>query len=377
MMVPRSTEPVSIHGSGVKVAFGAGNLKYLGKIARELGAKRVLLVSDPGIVAAGHCERAMRSLRDSAIETNLFSDFGENPTTEDVAACVEFASTRDINFIVGLGGGSSVDCAKGTNFILTNGGRIQDYWGVNLARKPLLPLIAVPTTAGTGSDGQSFALITDPETHQKMACGDRSALPEVSILDPELTATQPAEVAAAAGIDAITHAVESSATKRKTSVSVGFSKAAWELLESSYETAMRDPSDQVAREKMLLGSHLAGVAIENSMLGAAHSLANALTAVQGIVHGVAVGMMMPHVVRFNSQNGVNPYSDLDPDAENLARRIDQLVAAGNIPRRLGECGVTSGIVPQLSAIAARQWTAQFNPRPVGEPEFRQILQKAL
>jgi alcohol dehydrogenase len=373
MIVPRSSEPVSIPGSGVGVAFGARNLDRLGKIARGCGATRVLLVSDPGIVATGYDDRALRCLLDAEIHAELFSNVGENPTTEHVMAGVEFARDRKIDFIVGLGGGSSMDAAKGINFILTNGGRMQDYWGVNLARRPLMPMIAVPTTAGTGSDAQSFALITDPQTHQKMACGDKSALPRVSILDPELTATQPPGVAAATGIDAISHAVETSATTKRNATSLEFSRAAWQLLESAYESAMRDPTDAAAREKMLLGSHLAGAAIENSMLGAAHALANALTAVCGLVHGVAVGMMLPHVIRFNASDGDNPYSALESDSENLARRVEQLLAAGNLPRRLSECDISADVIPQLVPIAAKQWTAKFNPRPMGEAEFEQIL----
>lgn len=377
LIVPQSSEPLCIPGSRVKVALGSGNLAQLGRIARELGGTRVLVVSDPGIVSAGHTGRGIRSLRDAQIHAELFSGVAENPTTDEVVAGVKFALEKQVDLIVGLGGGSAMDCAKGINFILTNGGRMQDYWGVNKAHKPLLPMIAVPTTAGTGSDAQSFALITDPQTHQKMACGDKSALPRVSILDPDLTATQPPKVAAATGIDAITHAVETSATKPRNATSMGFSLAAWRLLESSYETAMRDPADASARERMLLGSHLAGAAIENSMLGAAHSLANALTALCGLVHGVAVGMMMPHVIRFNAAEGQNPYGSLDENAERLARRVESLLQAGQMPTRLSEAGISAELFPQLASIAAKQWTATFNPRTVTETSFREILQRAM
>lgn len=377
MSVCRSSEPVSIPGSRVKVALGPGNLAQLGPIVKKLGGMRVLLVSDPGILAAGHTERALRSLERLQIHAELFTGVAENPTTDEVSAGVQFAKERQIELIVGLGGGSAMDCAKGINFILTNGGRMQDYWGVNKAHAPLLPMIAVPTTAGTGSDAQSFALITDPETHQKMACGDKSALPRVSILDPDLTATQPAKVAAATGIDAITHAIETSATKPRNDISMRFSLAAWRLLESSYEAAMRDPADAGARERMLLGSHLAGAAIENSMLGAAHSLANALTALCGLVHGVAVGMMMPHVIRFNAEEGHNPYASLDENAEHLADRVEMLLQAGQIPTRLSEVGISAESIPQLAAIASKQWTATFNPRIVTETNFREILQGAM
>ena len=216
MTIPRSNEPVSIPGSRVQVAFGPGNLDRLGTHRTRLAARQsILLVTDPGIVAAGHCDRATKiaRCRDAGIAVELFDGAAENPTTEHVAAGVAFSREKQIDFIVGLGGGSAMDCAKGINFILTNGGRMQDYCGVNLAKRPLLPMIAVPTTAGTGSDAQSFALITDPQTHQKMACGDASALPRVAILDPDLTATQPPAVAAATGIDAVAHAVETSATQ--------------------------------------------------------------------------------------------------------------------------------------------------------------------
>lgn len=377
MMVFHGTIPQQVPGSRVKVALGSGTLAHLGRIARELGGTRVLVVSDPGIVSAGHAERGIRALRDAQIHAELFSGVAENPTTDEVSAGVQFVREKQVDLIVGLGGGSAMDCAKGINFILTNGGRMQDYWGVNKAHTPLLPMIAVPTTAGTGSDAQSFALITDPQTHQKMACGDKSALPRVSILDPDLTATQPPKVAAATGIDAITHAIETIATKPRNPVSMEFSKAAWRLLESSYETAMRDPRDAAARERMLLGSHLAGAAIENSMLGAAHSLANALTALCGLVHGVAVGMMMPYVIRFNTAEGQTPYAPLDENAERLARRVESLLRAGQIPTRLSEAGISAELFPQLAAIAAKQWTATFNPRSVTETNFLEILQRAM
>ena len=139
----------------------------------------------------------------------VFDEVGENPTTIHVGKGVIAARPFNPDLIIGLGGGSAMDCGKGINFLLTNGGRMQDYWGTDKATKPLLPFVAVPTTAGTGSDAQSYALITDPDTHQKMACGDAKALPRVALLDPELTATQPPKVAAATGIDAVAHAVES------------------------------------------------------------------------------------------------------------------------------------------------------------------------
>ena len=264
----------------------------------------------------------------------MFDGVEENPTTIHVGRGFFVARDFKPDMIVGLGGGSSMDCAKGINFIFSNGGRMQDYWGVDKATQPMLPMIAVPTTAGTGSDAQSFALITDPETHQKMACGDKKALPKIALLDPDLTLTQPPKVAAATGIDAVAHAVETAATTRRNETSLRFSRQSWRLLETGFEKVMQNPRDAAAREQMLLGAHLAGAAIENSMLGAAHALANGLTAVCGTVHGIAVGLMLPHVVRFNAEQ-TNPYASLMENAEPLARRIEELLDAGQAAAPLG------------------------------------------
>jgi alcohol dehydrogenase len=198
-----------------RVVFGAGSIQDLGELATSLGGSRALLVSDPGIVAAGHPQTAMRLLEAAGVEVFLFDQVEENPTTDHVNAGLEFVQGRGVDLIIGLGGGSSLDCARGINFLLTNGGRMADYWGVGKATKQMLPFISIPTTAGTGSEAQSYALIADPVTHRKMACGDPKAAAAIALLDPELTLTQPALVTAVAGMDAIVHALETLvATKR-------------------------------------------------------------------------------------------------------------------------------------------------------------------
>jgi alcohol dehydrogenase len=367
----------TIPGSRVQVIFGPGNLSRIGEIVAEQHSSRVLLVTDPGIRKAGHVERAVRSLHRGNIAVRVFDEVGENPTTTHVKKGVGTARPFKPDLIIGLGGGSAMDCAKGINFLLTNGGEMQDYWGTGKAQQPMLPFIAIPTTAGTGSDAQSYALITDPQTHQKMACGDAKALPRIALLDPELTATQPAKVAAATGIDAIAHAVESSGSTKRNDTSRRLSVESWRLLDSAFEQSMKDPSDAAARQRMLLGAHVAGAAIENSMLGAAHALANPLTAVAGIVHGVAVGLMLPHVVRYNSADGNRPYADLMDDPETLASRVEALLRAGSLPRRLSEVDVADTKLAELAKMAATQWTATFNPRKVGEAELLEIYRMAM
>src|SRR6185312_8187289 len=246
MMFPESPQPTLLEGSSVRILFGAGTLDRLGSIIQSEGASRVLLVSDPGITAAGHVERAVRSLYQTGRVVRVFDETGENPTTSHVNKGLLAARSFNPDIIVGLGGGSAMDCGKGINFLLTNGGRMQDYWGTHKAAQPMLPFIAIPTTAGTGSEAQSYALITDPETHQKMACGDEKATPRLAILDAELTATQPVRVAAATGIDAVAHAIETAVCERRNATSVHFSGEAWRRLDAGYERVLADPKDDAA-----------------------------------------------------------------------------------------------------------------------------------
>jgi len=370
--------PEILSRSHTRVVFGPGTLSALGELALQESASRVLLVTDPGIAAAGHVERAESSLRDAGLFVSVFDGVEENPTTKHVQAGVRLAGENRPDLIVGLGGGSAMDCAKGVNFILTNGGEMADYWGVNKATKPMLPMIAVPTTAGTGSDAQSFALISDPITQRKMACGDTKARCRAVILDPDLTVTVPPNVAAATGIDAIAHTVETAATTKRNEISLAYTREAWKRLNSAFEQAMLAADDEHARADMLLGAHLAGAAIEHSMLGAAHACANPLTAQFGIVHGTAVGLMLPHVVRFNASDGMlgNPYAAIDDDPEHLAQRLEQMLAAARLPHSLASCGVPADALPDLAQAAASEWTAGFNPRPVGQAELLMIYRAA-
>lgn len=354
-----------------RVVFGGGTIAQLGELARELGFSRTLLVGDPGLVAAGHVDRAAAMLESAGIATVRFHDFDANPDTRMVEAGRVVAAAHGIDSIVALGGGSSLDCAKGINFVLTNGGTMRDYHGFGKAAKPMLPSIGVPTTAGTGSEAQSYALISDADTHVKMACGDPKAAFRVTILDPELTVSQPRAVTAAAGYDAISHAVESYVTSRQTRISDMFAGDAWRRLNAHYDRVLANPADIEARGAMLLGAHYAGVAIEHSMLGATHACANPLTARYGTTHGVAIAVMLPHVVRWNAHHvdklyGVLAHSSstwVDEAADQLAARLDELARAGELPRTLRELGVPRDDVTQLAADAAKEWTGKFNPRP--------------
>jgi alcohol dehydrogenase len=362
--------PPILASSAVRVAFGHGALDSVGQLARDEGATRVFLVSDRGVKAVGHVDRAVDALRAADLPVTVFVDTCENPTSHEVAAGLSAAHRAEPDFFIGLGGGSAMDCAKGINLLYTNGGDIVDYWGENKAVMPLCASILIPTTAGTGSEAQSFALISDSTTHQKMACGDRrdprvgGLRPRIAILDPDLTRTQPLSVAAAAGIDAIAHAVETAGSVRRTAESRELSHAAWTLLAHAFPASLQSNAQDQVRADALLGAHIAGAAIEASMLGAAHACSNPLTAHCGISHGVAVGLLLPHVVRFNATPSENPYAALDDDAAHLANTISSLLDAARLPRRLRDLAVPAAQLPAFADEAARQWTARFNPRPV-------------
>lgn len=371
------------HAPGTRVVFGSGEVERVGVFARNLGSQRALVVTDRGIADAGHLDRVLESLSTAGVGWATFLGVIENPTTDTVDACVASARDSQADLLIGVGGGSSMDTAKGCNFLLTNGGRMSDYQGSGRATKPMLPLIAIPTTAGTGSECQSYALISDAVTHAKMACGDKKAAARIAILDPDLTATVPAGVARVTGIDAIAHAVESAVSTRRTEISTAYSRAAFALLAGAYLRVLRDPSDFDARSAMLLGAALAGTAIENSMLGAAHSAANPLTAHFGIVHGEAVGMMLPHVVRLNTANpGARAeYTRLAAavgiEADGFPGFLAGLLTEAGLPLTAPGDSLTPENLPGLAIEAAGQWTAQFNPQPVDATAFESIYRRVV
>jgi alcohol dehydrogenase class IV len=353
-----------------RVVYGPGTLSRLGELARELGFRRTLLVSDQGIVGAGYVSAAIRSLEEAGISAIPFHDFGHDPDSDMVARGAAFAREAKVDSLVGLGGGSSMDCAKGIDFLLTNGGTMADYRGYGKATKPLLPMIGIPTTAGTGSEAQSYALLSDARTHEKMACGDPGAAFRVAVLDPALTLTAPRPLTAATGFDAIAHSVESFVSTKATPLSDVFAREAWRRLESNFERVLAQPHDVEARGAMLLGAHLAGLAIECSMLGATHACANPLSARYGTAHGIAIALLLPHVVRWNAGAARSRYAELltlagrraRQPARALADRLEELAVAGGLPRKLHAAGVKKEDLPRLAEEAAEQWTGRFNPR---------------
>lgn len=369
-----------------KIVLGAGALAEVPALVGD----RVFVVTDPGIVAAGHFDRLVELLQAAGVEVHSYQEAQPNPDEDAVAACLAAFERAGpgIGWIVALGGGSAIDVAKGCAMLACGGGRMADYLGRARIDVTSPRLVAVPTTAGTGSETQSFALIGNRDTGQKMACG--GSAPFATVLDPELTVTMPAQVTACTGLDTLTHAVEAAVSRRSTPWSASFAREAFRLVERHFERVLARPDDLEARAAMLHASALAGVAIENGMLGAAHSMANPLTRRFGTAHGQAVGQALPAVVAFNAGDSaaralyaglarevglVGRDAEDDTAVDALVHRLRALVEHAGFGPRIQ--GVPVSAADELADEAAKQWTAQFNPRDVDAAAFGALYREVL
>lgn len=347
---------------GPLVVSGAGSLARLG----EFVSGRVLLVTDAGVVAAGILHQALKVLE--GCEIFVYDEVRENPSEVDVEAAASFARGVDCEMVVALGGGSVIDTAKGVLFLLAGGGVMSDYVGHGELGDVFLPLVAVPTTAGTGSEVQSFAvLMRGGEQGGKMACGDAGVMPKVAILDALLTESLPLKVARLSALDALSHALESLVCVSRSEASMSLSRGAFARIESVIEPVLTGDASVEERGVMLVGAAMAGRAIEESMLGGAHAAANALTRFLGVAHGAAVWAVLPSILRFNAVEVGEFYDELRDDLVEWVEKLGRLA-------ELKRVVVPEGMVRELAEEAAGQWTGTFNPRPLGVEEFVEIFE---
>jgi alcohol dehydrogenase len=352
----------------------------------QVSPKRALVVTDRGVKSAGYLNRVLASLQASSFDSFVLDSVPENPTAADIEKGVQFArESLPLGVIIGLGGGSPMDCAKAINIVLSYGGDLKLYLGYNDFHTPLMPSIGIPTTAGTGSEAQSYAVIADPDTHHKRAYGGRGVRFGAVVLDPKLCLSMPARLTALCGIDAISHVFESYVSTRRSPVSQMFAREAWRRIYSAFERVFENPADLEARAEMLWGAHFAGAAIENSMLGAAHATANPITARYDVTHGLAVGLMLPHVIKMNISVCGDLYDELvqtggmDTDTEPvdlLCQWMRQIFSRAGLPLSLAECGVERRSLRAMAREAATQWTGRFNPKPVGEADLLELYEGA-
>lgn len=345
-----------------RVLFGPGEFARLGEVAREHNATRCLLLADQAMLDAGHAQEAIRSLKARRMEVFAFHDFEPNPTVAMVDAASRYAAPHDINLIAGLGGGSALDFTKAVNVVISNGGTLDDYWGYGNVPKPLLPMLAVPTSAGTGSEALTTASIA--RDGKKMTCGDPKMFFRAAILDPKLTLSQSPAVTAANGFEAISHALETLVSTRRTSISECFSREAWRLLDTHLEHVLQVPEDLDGRAALLLGAHFAGLAVEYAALGPAHACAQPLVENFKLTRGAAAQLVLARAMEW-----------LGESAERL-RRLGRLAQIAGLPACLRDASIPEHALPRLAEEAAAQWTARFSARPFDAQAALEIYQAA-
>jgi alcohol dehydrogenase class IV len=278
---------------------GEGALQLVGRYAANLGARKVFLVTDPGVIAAGWTDRACASLQEMGISVFLFSQVSPNPRDTEVMLGARLYREEDCDAIVAVGGGSPMDCAKGIGIVASNGGNILQYEGVDRIPIPGPPLLCIPTTAGTAADVSQFAIVNDTSRKVKIAILSKATIPDVALIDPLTATTMPALLTAATGMDALVHAIEAYLSLASSPITDLHALEAIRLISANLKNAIDHPLDLRYRDPMMLGSLLAGLAFSNASLGLVHAMAHALGGWMDLPHGECNALLLAHVVRFN------------------------------------------------------------------------------
>lgn len=369
---------------------GVGASAHTAKQIKSLGGTRVLLVTDKGLVATGIAVQIQQQLKDAGIEVLLFDKVQPNPTDLNVHDGLKAYQENHCDCIVSLGGGSVHDCAKGIGIVTANGGDIRDFEGVDKSFKPMPPLVAVNTTAGTGSEVTRFCIITDTQRHVKMAIVDWHVTPTVAVNDPLLMVGMPASLTAATGMDALTHAVEAYVSTAATPLTDSAAIAAIKLIANNLRNAVANGQNMQARDNMAYAEFLAGMAFNNASLGYVHAMAHQLGGFYNLPHGVCNALLLPHIENYNIIANPRRFADIAVAmGENIAshsvrsaadmaiKAIKQLSADINIPSGLKELGVKEEDLETMSQNAMKDACALTNPRNLKLTEVIELYRRAL
>ncbi|MCM0614189.1 iron-containing alcohol dehydrogenase [Marinobacter sediminum] len=368
-----------------------GSIKRLGAIVSEQIGHSVLLVTDPGLIKAGLLSAATDSLDQAGVHYRVFDGVVADPPVAVVEAALAEARAANIDGVIGFGGGSSMDVAKLIALLIGGGENLEDVYGVGQAKGQRLPLIQIPTTAGTGSEVTPISIITVGETEKKGVVAPQ-LLPDIALLDAELTLGLPAPVTAATGIDAMVHAIESytSASANNNPVSRALAREALRLLGANIEAAVKEGDNVQARSDMLLGAMLAGQAFANSPVAAVHALAYPIGGIFHVPHGLSNALVLPHVMRFNASACADAYATLAPDAfpdlasvpkeqrvDQFINRLEALSAELGLEQTLREVGIGESDLSVMAADAMKQARLLVNnPREVSEADALAVYQAA-
>ncbi|HEY1721950.1 MAG TPA: iron-containing alcohol dehydrogenase [Magnetospirillaceae bacterium] len=374
-----------------RIVFGEGSVARLGEIAAAQLGRRIVLVTDPGLLKAGVIEPALKSLAEAKIEVSVYSDVEADPPEHVIEGAAAAARAFKAEAVIGLGGGSSMDTAKLVALLATGREKLGDIYGIGNAKGPRLPLLLAPTTAGTGSEVTPISIVTTGGAEKKGVVSP-IILPDIALLDPDLTIGLPPHVTAATGVDAMVHAIEAyaSASPNNNPVSRALAQEALRLLGGSIERAVAVGSDKKARGDMLLGAMLAGQAFANSPVAAVHALAYPIGGHYHVPHGLSNALMLSHVLRFNAETAAMAYTEIAPcafpelaelgsqaRAMALAEKLAALSTRIGLQQRLRDVGIPADAVPMLAADAMKQTRLLVNnPRTVTEKDALRLYEAA-
>jgi len=345
---PREEKPAGYRISAVKTSFfGRGSVRQLGSEVRKLQVRRALIVTDSFLAKSGAAERVRGVLEESGVESEVYDRVQPNPTVQVVNECIARAREAGAELLVAVGGGSAIDTAKATSIVLKNGGRVEDYEGVDKSREPGLPVAVVNTTAGTGSECTAFYIVTDPARGSKMAMIDPNCMVAIAINDIDFMISMPPKLTASTGLDALTHAIEAACATGANPYTDHDAYWAITAVTDFLPRAVRDGKDLEAREMMAYAENIAGMAFSNAGLGMVHAMAHALGGHSNLPHGVCNAVLLPYVLRYNSR-----------DAE-IRRRLSRVAEAMDLPEQTPEAviarthamAVELGIPPTLREAA--------------------------
>jgi alcohol dehydrogenase len=371
--------------------FGSGALSELGAEVVNHKAIKVFLVSDTGVADAGLVDKVTEHIKAASAEVIHYLDVKPEPTVEDLNRCLEIFNQESCDLIIGLGGGSPLDVAKGVSILATNGGSILDYVGINLIPKPGIPKILIPTTAGTGAEVTKNAIFTDKKEQLKKGVVSKYLLPEVAIVDSDLTLTMPPSVTAATGMDALTHAIESYTAPKATIQTDLYALKAIELIGESLRQAVASGTDAKAREDMALGSVFAGISLANAGVGAVHACAYPIGGRFGTGHGVTNALLLPYIMEYNLVGNLKKFANIARalgeitdqmplrEQANLApKAVFSLSKDIGIPQKLSLFGVKKQDIPDLAEAAMKVTRLMDNnPKKLTLEEVTNCLYNAL
>ena len=373
-----------------EIIFGVGARKTVGNFARNFGAHRVLIVSDPGVLAAGWVADVEQSLAETGIDYRLYTDVSPNPRAEEVMQGAAFYSQEGCDVIVAVGGGSPMDCAKGIGIVSANNADILSFEGVDQIQAPVPPLVFIPTTAGTSADVSQFAIISDQDSRTKISIISKAVVPDVSLIDPETTTTMDPFLTACTGVDAMVHAVEAYVSTASGPLTDMHALEAIKLINSNLVALVKNPSDIQLREQVMLGSMKAGLAFSNAILGAVHAMSHSLGGYLDLPHGLCNAILLDHVIDYNYSSAEDKFRIITDtvgiDTRGLnSQQIKQRLLDGvhdlkqqvGLTMRLKEAGVSSCDIPMLSGQAVKDPCLLTNPRKSNKRDVEVVYEEAL